>query len=213
MEEVKQLAPNAFRKQERAVIPADYEDFSKRSRPDIQHTATTFRWTGSWRTVFLTVDRLNGSEVDAAFEADLRSKMERYRMAGFDLEVDAPIAVSLEVEIKVCVNKNYFVSDVKAAFLEVFSTRILPGGRKGVFHPDNFSFGQTVYLSPLYAAAQAVQGVDSLKITKLLRQGDTNNDAVANGRLLLGRREIARLDNDPNFPEHGVLNLIMNGGR
>lgn len=213
MEEVKQQAPEAFRKQKRAVTPADFEEFSKMSRPDIQHTATTFRWTGSWRTVFLTVDRMNGTEADAAFEADLRKKLEVYRIAGFDLEVDAPIPVSLEIEIKVCVHKNYFVSDVKAALLEVFSNRMLPGGRKGVFHPDNFSFGQTVYLSPLYAAAQAVQGVDSLKITKFLRQGDTNNDAVANGKLLLGRREIARLDNDPDFPENGVLNLIMNGGR
>jgi hypothetical protein len=213
MEEVKQLAPNAFRKQKRAVTPADYEEFSKRSCPDIQHTATTFRWTGSWKTAFLTVDRLNRREVDAAFEADLRNKMERYRMAGFDLEVDAPVSVSLELEMKVCVNRNYFVSDVKAALLEMFSNRVLPDGRKGVFHPDNFSFGQTVYLSPLYAAAQAVQGVDSLKITRLLRQGDTNNDAVTEGKLIMGRREIARLDNDPNFPEHGVLNLIMIGGR
>ena len=213
LEEVRQLAPQAFRKQERAVTPADYEEFSKKCRPDIQHTATTLRWTGSWKTVFLTVDRLNGKAVDAAFEADLRRKLEQYRLAGFDLEVDAPLAVSLEIEIKICVHKNYFVSDVKAALLDVFSNRILPNGRKGVFHPDNFSFGQPVYLSPLYAAAQAVPGVESLKITKLLRQGDLNNEAVSTGKLLLARREIARLDNDPNFPERGVLNLIMNGGR
>jgi len=213
MEEVKQLAPNAFRKQERTVTPIDYEDFSKRSRSDIQHTATTFRWTGSWRTVFLTVDRLNGIEVDTAFETDLRNKMERFRMAGFDFEVDSPIAVSLQIEIKVCVNKNYFVSDVKEALLEAFSNRKFPDGRKGVFYPDNFSFGQTVFVSPFYAAAQSVQGVDSLKITKFSRHGDTNNDAVVIGKLLLDRREIARLDNDPNFPEHGVLNLIMIGGR
>ena len=57
--------------------------------------------------------------------------------------------------------------------LEVFSNRVLPDGRRGVFHPDNFTFGQTVYLSPLYAAAQAVAGVDSVVITKFQRQGMT----------------------------------------
>lgn len=213
MEEVKQLAPNAFRKQERAVTPEDFEEFAIKVSPDIQHVATTFRWTGSWRTVFLTVDRLGGLDVDAKFEKYLRKGMEPYRIAGFDLEVDDPLEVSLELEMQVCVNQNFFASDVKAALLEVFSNHILPDGRLGIFHPDNFSFGQTVYLSPLYAAAQSVQGVDSLKITKLMRQGDTNNSAIASGKLLLGRREIARLDNDRNFPEHGVFNLIMNGGR
>lgn len=213
IEEVKQFAPVAFRTQERMVVPADYEEFSKKSRTDIQHTATTLRWTGSWRTAFLTIDRFGGMDVDAVFEKDLRNRLEKYRLAGFDLEVDSPLPVSLEIEMKVCVNANFFASDVKAALLEVFSNRLLPNGRKGIFHPDNFSFGQAVYLSPLYAAAQSVQGVDSLKITKLMRQGDTNNDAVANGKLLLGRREIARLDNDRNFPEHGVFTLIMIGGR
>ena len=176
MEEVKQLAPNAFRKQERAVIPSDYEEFTKRCSDDIQHTATTFRWTGSWRTVFLTVDRLGGLDVDEAFEKSLRKGLEPYRMAGFDLEVDSPLEVSLELEMIVCVNANFFASDVKSALLETFSNRILPDGRMGIFHPDNFSFGQPVYLSRFYAAAQAVQGVDSLKITKLVRQGDTNNE-------------------------------------
>jgi hypothetical protein len=213
MEEVKQQAPNAFRKQERAVIPADYDEFAKKTDATIQQTATTFRWTGSWRTVFLTVDRLGGFEVDNSFEKGLRNGMERYRMAGFDLEADSPLFVSLELEMSVCVNTDFFTSDVKAALLEVFSNRLLAGGQKGLFHPDNFSFGQPVYLSRLYSAAQSVQGVDSVKITKLMRQGDTNNDALNTGKFLLGRREIARLDNDRNFPEHGVFNLIMKGGR
>lgn len=213
MEEVKQLAPNAFRKQERAVIPADFEEFAIKVSSDIQHVATTFRWTGSWRTVFLTVDRFGGLDVDAKFEKHLRKGMEPYRMAGFDIEVDSPLEVSLELEMQVCVNRNFFAADVKAAILDVFSNHVLPNGRLGIFHPDNFSFGQTVYLSPLYAAAQSVQGVDSLKITKLMRQGDIDNSAITNGKLLLGRREIARLDNDRNFPEHGVFNLIMKGGR
>jgi hypothetical protein len=31
--------------------------------------------------------------------------------------------------------------------------------------------------------------------------------------LLLGPFEIAQLDNDPDFPENGVLRLAMRGGR
>ena len=134
-------------------------------------------------------------------------------MAGQDVEVNGPEYVSLELEMVICVKPNYYPGDVKAALLKIFSNRVLPNGTLGVFHPDNFSFGQPVYLSRLYAAAQAVDGVASVQITKLMRQGDNNNDAVDTGQLSLGRLEIARLDNDPNYPDHGVFNLIMKGGK
>jgi hypothetical protein len=213
IEQVRQNAPSAFRTQERAVTTSDYANVAQRCELDVQRAAATLRWTGSWRTVFLTVDRLGGVEVDNTFENNLRRCLERYRMAGHDVEVDSPRHISLAVEMVVCVKPFYFTSDVKAAVLEVFSNRVLPDGRRGVFHPDNFTFGQTVYLSPLYAAAHALAGVDSVEITKFQRQGIDNDDALKAGKLVLSRLEIARLDNDPNFPEHGIFNVILKGGR
>ena len=104
----------------------------------MQRTAATFRWTGSWHTVFLTVDRLGGLPVDEPFAEEIRRHMERFRMAGYDLEIDGPRFVSLEIDVQVCVRRDYFRSSVKAALLEVFSNRNLPDGRRGVFHPDHF---------------------------------------------------------------------------
>ena len=225
MEEVRQFAPEAFRTQERAVTPADYAYFAQRSRNDVQQAAATFRWTGSWRTVFLTVDRMNGDKVDALFERQLRARLERYRMAGFDLEIDAPLFVSLDIALTICVNPHFFASDVKKALLEKFSNRQLSNGQVGFFHPDNFTFGQPVYLSTIYTLAQNTEGVDavkitqntegvnSVKITRFNRRGDTNDAALLRGLLSFGRREIARCDNDRNFPERGVFNLNMTGGR
>jgi hypothetical protein len=213
MEEVRQRAPSAFRTQERAVTPADYAAMTQRCDLGVQRAAATLRWTGSWRTVFLTVDRLGGEEVDNDFEAAMRQCLERFRMAGHDLEIDGPRPVSLEIEMTVCARADYLTSDVKAALLDLFSNRILPDGRRGVFHPDNFTFGQTVYLSPLYAAAQSVTGVDSVKITKFQRQGIDSTEALDAGKLELQRLEVARLDNDPNFPERGVFTLLVLGGR
>ncbi len=213
IEEVRQKAPAAFRIQKRAVTATDYEEMSKVCSDTIQRSACTFRWTGSWRTAFLTVDRFGGQEVSPAFENKIRRGMDQFRMAGQDLEVDAPKYVSIELEISICVKPNYFASDVKGALLKVFSNRVQSNGQLGVFHPDNFSFGQSVFLSPLYAAAQSVTGVASVEITKLKRQNEVNNDAIQTGKLPLSRLEIARLDNDPNFPEHGILNFKMNGGK
>ena len=113
----------------------------------------------------------------------------------------------------ICVKKDYFTGPVKAALLDVFSNRELAGGQTGIFHPDNFTFGQTVYLSPLYAAAQQVAGVDAVTITLFQRQGKPLTSALDSGKLTLAPLEIARLDNDPNFPERGVFSLVMQGGR
>jgi hypothetical protein len=212
IEHVRQSAPFAFRTQERAVTPADYAAASER-HPQVQRAAATFRWTGSWRTVFVTADRLGGLPVDDDFERAMRGHLERFRMAGHDLEIDGPRFVSLEIEMTVCVKPDYFRSGVNQALLKVFSNRTLPDGTRGVFHLDNFTFGQPVFLSPIYQAAQSIAGVDSVEITMFQRQGQPNTSALDAGRLELGRLEIARLDDDPNFPERGALRLKLKGGK
>jgi hypothetical protein len=210
---VRENAPSAFRRQERAVTPADYEDLvvrddvAERCDLDVQRAAATLRWTGSWHTMFVTVDRRGGREVSADFEATLRQCLERFRMAGRDLAVNGPHYVSLELELAVCVKSGFFFADVEAALREVLSNRTLPDGRRGIFHPDDLSFGRPLYLSPIVAAAQAVAGVESITVKKFQRQGTDSAEALDAGRLELGRLEIARLDNDPNFPERGVLRV------
>ncbi len=212
IQDVRERAPYAFRTQERAVTPDDYARMAER-RGDIQRAAARFRWTGSWRTVFVTADRFGGASIDENFENALLEFFERYRMAGHDVEIDAPRYVSLEIEMRVCVQADYFKSDVERALLEIFNPRVLSDGTRGVFHPDHFTFGQAVYLSQLYAAAQNVAGVDSVEITKFQRQGIESKAALKSGKLELGRLEIARCDNNANFPERGVFRLIMLGGK
>ena len=97
--------------------------------------------------------------------------------------------------------------------LDALSDRRLPDGRLGLFHPDRFSFGDTVYLSPIVAAAQAIPGVESVTVTTFRRLGDPLSDGIDAGRLEFEHLEIPRLDNDRNFPERGTLVLEMAGGK
>ncbi len=212
MEAVRQNAPQAFRVQERAVTPADYEAVALRY-PGVQRAAATIRWTGSWYTVFLTVDRQNSAPITPEFERDFRAHMDAYRMMGYDLEVDAPHFVSLEIELEVCVAPGYFRAQVGAALRDVFSIRQRADGTRGVFHPDNFTFGQTVYLSPIYAAAEAVAGVQSVKVTRFQVQDNPARSGLASGKIPLSRLEIARLENNPNYPKRGVFRLVLKGGK
>jgi len=218
IEEVRLYAPQAFRTQERAVTEQDYATVAER-HPQVQRAMATRRWTGSWYTMFLTVDRLGGRPVDADFEAELRAFLERFRLAGQDLEIDGPHFVPLDLAFTVCVAPGYFRSNVKEALLETFSIREFPGGRRGFFHPDNFTFEQTVYLSQIVAAAMQVPGVrwvdaevTPTKPNRFKRWGQPQRDEFDQGKIDIGRLEIARLDNDPNAPENGKIEFFMEGG-
>ena len=180
----------------------------------MQRAKATFRWTGSWHTVFVTADAVGGRAVDAPFETDLRRHLEPFRMAGYDLEVDAPRFVPLEVALHVCVEPDYFRAHVKAAVLDVLSSRVRPDGTLGFFHPDRFSFGQPVYLSAIVAAAQAVPGVESVVRERRSSASTTTRRARSTPACLpMSRLEIARLDNDPTFPDRGVLVVTAGGGK
>jgi hypothetical protein len=117
------------------------------------------------------------------------------------------------MHMAVCIDTSYFNLDVYRALLDIFNNRTSIAGQKGLFHPDKFSFGQPVYLSPFYAAAQNVEGVKRVRITTFERYNVAGSSGIDAGKLTFSPVEIARLDNDPNFPERGVFNLTVQGGR
>lgn len=212
VEVVRRDAPEAFRTQERAVTAADYAAAAERSG-EVQRAAASFRWTGSWHTVFVTADRPGGAEVDAPFERRLRRHLERFRMAGYDLEVDAPRCVPLEVTLHICVAPGHFRAPVLRAVKNRLSSQRQADGSLGLFHPDNFSFGEPVYLSRIVAAAQAVEGVEAVRVERFGRQGDPSPLPLQQGFVGIGRLEVAQLANNPNFRERGVLTLVAGGGQ
>lgn len=209
---VRVAAPQAYRTQERAVTPDDYAAIALR-HPGVQRAAATFRWNGHGHTVFVTVDRFGDLSVTPGFRAELVAFIESFRMAGYDLEVDAPRFVALDVALQVCVKPEHFRADVRRALLDELSARRLPDGRLGQFHPDSLTFAQPVWLSATIARAQAVEGVESVAATKFARLDQPDPLPLKSGMLAIGRLEIARLSNDPDFPERGRLILTMGGGK
>jgi hypothetical protein len=97
----------------------------------------------------------------------------------------------------------------------VLGNGVQSDGATGFFNPNNLTFGEGIYVSQIVAAAQAVTGVASVEVTRLSRyQVDISNSSVPPfGVLNLGPFEIAQLDNDPSYPEHGRLELNLRGGR
>ncbi|HUR35918.1 MAG TPA: putative baseplate assembly protein [Vicinamibacterales bacterium] len=213
MRDVKLNAPQAFHSPGRAVTEADYAAAAQ-LHPDVQRAACTRRWTGMFHTMFVTVDRRGGKPVTEAFERELRAFLERFRMAGYDLEIDGPRYVALDIAMQVCVSSGYRRSEVNRALLEAFGTTLPGDGTRGFFHPDNFTFGQPVYLSQMIARAMQVPGVQSVDVGPdgFKRFGQAPHGERDAGLVPMHRLEIARADNDPSLPENGRIGFVMMGG-
>ncbi len=211
VEQVRLYAPWAFRTQKRAVTENDYAEIAQR-HPDVQKAVGTLIWTGSWYTMFVTVDRKGGRPVNDDFRNELSNFLEGFRLAGYDLEIESPIFVSLYIKMTVCVKAGYFRPDVESALLRTFSNVDMSGGSRGFFHPDNFTFGKPVYLSKVVAEAMKVPGVLWVDVTDFRRWGQPQGNELKSGEISFGRLEIARLDNDLNGPENGKIEFDMKGG-
>lgn len=207
-------APYAFRTQERAVNEADYEEVAERHHA-VASARAKVRWTGSWRTSFVYIDRVGGGPVesDARFRTELMRHMEHYRLCGIDIALKDAIAVPLDMTLSVCVMPDALRASVRRDLLELLGSGILPDGRRGYFHPDSFTFGTALYLSQVIATVMTAPGVASAEITKLGHRGKSDAGVLDRGVIEPLDFEILRLDNNPNFPENGLLTLDLKGGK
>jgi hypothetical protein len=202
-EQIRRRAPQAFLQRQRAVTMPDYEAVAE-AVAGVEQAVASLRWTGSWYTVFVAVEPTGGGNLTAALAKTLNRTENRFRLAGQDLELDSPDFVSLEIELEICVDPNYFRSDVERALLRVLTP---------LFAPDKFTFGQAVFLSPIFAAARSVAGVTAVRAVKFQPQGVNSTQYLTAGEIKLGPLQIARLENDRSFPDHGQLTLTLEGGK
>jgi predicted phage baseplate assembly protein len=215
-------ADNARRLLARASLEAEDSAICTATFTRLQSAKADLRWTGSWYTALVGLDPMGSEWASEELIEEVGLYLQPYRRMGYDLLVSGAEYVPLRVAITICVLPNYLQGDVEKAVTDALSNRVLPGGALGFFHPDNLTFGGAVFVSQLLAAVQAVTGVQNTMVTDLERFEVSS--AVAPGAqpsaglppnwaLQLGPFEIPQLDNDPNFPEHGVLALDVRGGR
>jgi hypothetical protein len=211
LEEVRRYAPYAFMRQERAVTEEDYYLILKR-HPEVQKAKATIRWTGSWYTVFVAIDRIGGLKVNADFKQKMLKYLDQYRLAGYDLEIREPSYVPLRIVVEVTLREGYFRADVLRVLKEVFGNKELGNGNLGFFHPDNFTFGTPVLLSRIYERASEIEGVKSVYVQRFQRENHPRKEEFEDGIIRISEFEIARLDNEANSPDAGTIDFILVGG-
>ncbi len=211
--QIQRRTPQAFMTQERAITMADYVNVTEAASSQVEDAAATLRWTGSWYTVFITAEPQGATSLSNSLRKALTRYVNGYRLAGQDLKIEGPNYVPLEIELTICVDPDYFQSDVQQQLAQVLGSGILPNGQPAFFAPGNFKLGQTVYLSPIYAAARTVAGVETVTATVFQPQGIETNSYLEIGEIPLGPFQVAQMDNDPSFPNHGQLTFAMQGGK
>jgi predicted phage baseplate assembly protein len=217
----RRFGPATFKQPLVAVTAGDYQTFAQsfvdpQGQPLLQRASAAFRWTGSWPTAVLAVDPRGEERLEGGLRSDLLAFLEGRRLAGYDLDVIRALYVPVELAIEFCLARGFRAGDVQQQLQQVLGSGDLPGGRRGFFHPDNFSFGDNLYVSQLYATIMTVAGVESAQITRLakLRAARPDAETSANlrqGYLRAGADQIIRLDNDRNFPENGTLAIRPKG--
>ncbi|MEN0068596.1 MAG: putative baseplate assembly protein, partial [Myxococcota bacterium] len=213
---VKILAPKAYRSQLRAVTLEDWAEVAGR-HPEVQRAVARMHWTGTRHLVTVHVDRVGMRPVDEDFERELKAWLEPYRLTGYLLRVTGPVWVNLEVVLTVVCAPTAYRSEVGRALAQLFGAQVLPDGELGWFHPDRFTFGQEVYLSPIVARAMNVPGVEQVEASPAdprhrFRRSTEATDHLDTGRLELDELEVARCESDPSAPERGYISFILEGG-
>lgn len=211
--QVRRLAPQAFRAvQYRAVRPEDYQAAAE-TLPWVLRAGTSFRWTGSWLTVFTSADPKGTEKIAIDDSIELINLLNRYRMAGYESYVPAPDFVSIDLRVTICACPDAFAGDALKAVTSALSTAKLAGGATGFFYFDRFTFGTPLERSALEAAIQAAYGVCGVLSIEYRQRGITPTWRCLPQTLPVGPSQILRLENDPSYPERGTLQVIVKGGK
>jgi predicted phage baseplate assembly protein len=213
LDEVRRRAPYAFRAVKlRAVRIEDYDEVAEQL-PWVLDAGTSFRWTGSWLTVFTTAQPRGVEVAPVAEQVGLIDLLNRRRLAGYEVYTPTPHYIGLDLIVTVCALPGALRGEVEAALLAELGTGTRRDGQPAFFAPDQFRFGTPLERSELEIAAQGANGVDGVLRITYRRRGQIPDFVAMPETVSVAADEIIRVDNDPSEPERGSLRIVVKGGK
>ncbi len=200
--------------QPRALVASDYTAIAERVT-GVRTAATVLRWTGIGYAADVAVQPTAGEDPSPELLAAVEDALWPVRRIDYELWVRPPRYRPLVVTLNVDIGADVVRADVTAALTALLGSGQQADGTPGLFNPQRMGFGQPVYASPIVAAAQDVSGVEAVVLTRFGFLGPPGEPVAGPipERLRLRPSEIARLDNDPEAPEHGYAVINLQGGR
>jgi len=182
IEAVRLAAPHAFLDQRRCVVEDDFVTVAQR-HPEVRRASAAIRWTGSWHTAVVVVDRGGGRPVDAAFRDEMLAWFEPFRLAGGDIDVRGPRPVAVDIVVRAGVAAGHRGDLVERALTAAFADPAFA----------DLTIGRPLYLSQVVAHAAAVPGVAWADVVRFQRRGQRPNGELDLGVLAAGPQESLRL--------------------
>ena len=213
LDTVRRDAPEAFAAvPRRAVLPVDHATAARRL-VFVRQASASRQWAGSWPLIEVAVDLDPAVQADpstsAAALAGVGATLDQLRMLGTEVAVRPGRGVALLVAIEVCLRPG---SDPSAARGRIL-TLLRPGrdDRPGLFHPSRLEMGSSLYLSAVQAVVAGLPEVDAVEVTEARRLSEPTG--TVHEILGFGPDEVPLLDDDPDRPDRGRLDVTVRGGR
>jgi hypothetical protein len=187
IEDAKIAGPKSLKALQRAVTLRDYEDLVKREfQNEITNARARFVYTGSWDTIFVSVDVKGGRknivvngddrDNDSGLSDRIRKYLNKVKMIGSEVQIEEAQHVPIEIRITVCLQKYLDTQVVRGRILSSLSSKDnMVDGTKGLFHPDNFTFGDPVYASKIYEVLKKTPEVKYAIITTFRKRDNEEN--------------------------------------
>src|SRR4029453_780247 len=119
--EIIRRVPEAYRyRQLRAVTLSDYVTRAEEIE-GVSRAAAQYAWTGSWRTVRVTIDPVGTTELSYQLRKTVEDYLNAVRLIGEDLEIRPPIFVPLEIDVVLCAEPDVWEEDIKFVLEQEFS--------------------------------------------------------------------------------------------
>jgi hypothetical protein len=192
-EEAALRAPKLFRAMGRAVTAGDFEAHAH----EFGVGKARARSAG-WNSIDLFVAPAGGGLPSDTLKEDLRNYFESKRMMTSIVEIQDPVYVSVYVEGTLEIEAYFYASQVQER---------VENAVRSLLAFDNVAFEATLYLSKVYEAIEAIDGVRGVNVTRFARS-DSTTPLPADGTLRFGWNEIPQAGR-----AKGILLTEVIGGR
>ena len=73
----------------------------------VKQAVARFRWTGSWHTVFISIDPAGRLDLPPKHRAEIERHVGTFTQAGYDLEIVPPHYVPLNLQLEICAPSSW----------------------------------------------------------------------------------------------------------
>lgn len=204
------LAPHVARQPRGLVTGQDCAARAARFET-VLRTLAQRRWTGSWSTDRVLVQRSNALPVDAQFKARLQRHLGPRLLVDRELEIREAPWLGIDLAIHLHVPSNRSPDTVRRAVRHSLLGDAQAAGPAAFFHPDHFGFGEVLHLDTILDRVMSVPGVAFAEARRFRAWASGLPPGPALDEVDPGPGAILRLADDPGRPELGRLILSVEG--